>query len=318
MSDFSRRQLGRLGLTAGLAAAISPPAFAETKVVRIGYQKIGAFALLKPTGVLDERLKSLGYSVSWKEFPAGPQLLEAVNVGAIDFAHTGEAPPIFGQAAGAPILYIGYEPAAPEAEAILVPRDSPLKSVSDLKGKKIALNRGSNVHYLLVKALEQAGLAYSDVTIVFLPPADGRAAFEKRAIDAWVIWEPFRAAAEISSGARTLTDGTGLVSNHEFFFTTKPFAEKNPKEVVDIILAASKEAYAKASADITGTAQTFSQAVGIPVNAFELSLKRKKLDVLPISEKILDEQQKIADTFLALKLIPKAIQISEASYKPSS
>lgn len=318
MSKLSRRQLGQLALGAGATAAISGPAFADAKVVRIGYQKIGAFALLKPTGLLEERLKKLGYSVTWKEFPAGPQLLEAVNVGAIDFAHTGEAPPIFGQAAGAPILYIGHEPAAPEAEAILVPKDSPLRSIADLKGKKVALNRGSNVHYLLVKALEKAGLAYSDVNVVFLPPADGRAAFEKRAVDAWVIWEPFRAAAEIASEARTLADGTGLVANLEFLFTTKPFAEKNPKEVVDIVLKASKEIYAKAGADIKATAETFSQAVGIPVAAFELSLKRKKLDILPITDDILAEQQKIADTFFGLKLIPKAIRISEAAYRPSS
>ncbi|TIM18444.1 MAG: transporter substrate-binding domain-containing protein, partial [Mesorhizobium sp.] len=102
---------------------------------------------------------------------------------------TGEAPPIFAQAAGAPLVYVGYEPPAPEAEAILVPKESPLKTVADLKGKKVALNKGSNVHYLLVKALEKAGLAYTDIEVNFLPPADARAAFEKQAVDAWVIWE---------------------------------------------------------------------------------------------------------------------------------
>jgi sulfonate transport system substrate-binding protein len=303
---------------AGLAVSLTTPALAQTREVRIGYQKIGAFALLKPTGLLEERLKPLGYTVSWKEFPAGPQLLEAVNVGAVDFAHTGESPPVFGQAAGAPILYIGYEPAAPEGEAILVPKDSPIKSIADLKGKKIALNKGSNVHYLLVKALEKAGLSYSDVEVAYLPPADGRAAFEKGAVDAWVIWEPFRAAAEIATGARTLADGTGLVANHEFLFTTKNFAANNPKEVVDIVLAASKEIYAKAGADIEGTAATFSRAVGIPAAAFELSLHRKNLDILPITEDILAQQQKIADTFFKLGLIPKAIVITDAAYKPAS
>ena len=318
MSALSRRRFGQLALAASLAATSARPAFADGKVVRIGYQKIGAFALLKPTGLLEQQLKPLGYSVTWREFPAGPQLLEGVNVGAIDFAHTGESPPIFGQAAGAPILYIGHEPAAPEAEAILVQKDSPLASVADLKGKKVALNKGSNVHYLLVKALEKAGLAYSDVNVVFLAPADGRAAFEKRAVDAWVIWEPFRAAAEIATGARTLADGTGLVANHEFLFTTKPFAEKHPKEVVDIVLKASKDIYVKAGADIKATAENFSQAVGIPVAAFERSLQRKKLDVLPIDDAILAEQQKIADTFLELKLIPKPIRVSDAAYKPTS
>ncbi|BCJ89672.1 sulfonate ABC transporter substrate-binding protein [Terrihabitans soli] len=313
----SRRIFANLVL-ATLAATIATPAPAQDKVVRIGHQKIGAFALLKPTGLLEERLKKLGYSVTWTEFPAGPQLLEAVNVGAVDFAHTGEAPPVFAQAAGAPIVYIAHEPAAPAAEAILVQKDSPIKSVADLKGKKVALNKGSNVHYLLVKALEKAGLAYSDVEVAYLPPADGRAAFEKGAVDAWVIWEPFRAAAEIATGARTLADGTGLVSNHEFLFTTKSFAANNPKEVVDTVLAASKEIYAKARADVKGTAETYSRAVGIPAAAFEASLKRKSLDIVPISDEILAQQQKIADTFLELGLIPKAITVSDAAYKPAS
>jgi sulfonate transport system substrate-binding protein len=313
---ISRRAFTSLALI-GLAASAAP-ALAHTKEVRIGHQKIGAFALLKPTGILEERLKPLGYTVSWKEFPAGPQLLEAVNVGAVDFAHTGEAPPVFAQAAGAPIVYIGYEPAAPAAEAILVAKDSPLKNVADLRGKKVALNKGSNVHYLLVKALEKAGLAYSDVEVAYLPPADGRAAFEKGAVDAWVIWEPFRAAAEIATGARTLTDGTGLVSNHEFLFTTKSFAANNPKEVVDVVLKASKEIYAKANADIKGTSETYSRAVGIPAAAFELSLKRKSLDILPIGNDILAQQQKIADTFFELGLIPKAITVTDAAYKPAS
>ena len=149
--------------------------------------------------------------VVWTEFPSGPPLLEALNVGAIDFGNTGEAPPIFAQAAGAPILYVAYEPPAPKGEAILVPKDSKITSVADLKGKKVALNKGSNVHYLLVKALEKAGVKYSEIEPVFLAPADARAAFERGAVDAWVIWDPFQAAAEAATGARTLADGTGIV-----------------------------------------------------------------------------------------------------------
>ena len=138
----------------------------------------------------------------WTEFPSGPPLLEALNVGAIDFGNTGEAPPIFAQAAGAPIQYVAYEPPAPKGEAILVPKDSKLNSVADLKGKKVALNKGSNVHYLLVKALEKAGVKYSEIEPVFLAPADARAAFERGAVDAWVIWDPFQAAAEAATGAQ--------------------------------------------------------------------------------------------------------------------
>ena len=208
--------------TLGLAALIGSMliaggAIAQDKVVRMGNQKVGAYALLKARGILEDRLKPLGYTVSWKEFSSGPLLLEGLTVGAVDFGHGGEAPPIFAQAAGAAFLYIGHEPAAPKGEAVLVPKDSPIKTIADLKGKKIALNKGSNVHYLLVRALENAGLKYTDVDVVYLSPADGRAAFDKGAVDAWVIWEPYRTAAEMSLGARTLADGSGLVSNHEFW-----------------------------------------------------------------------------------------------------
>ena len=200
----------------------------------------------------------------WTEFPSGPPLLEALNVGAIDFGNTGEAPPIFAQAAGAPLVYVAYEPPAPKGEAILVPKDSPLKSVADLKGKKVALNKGSNVHYLLVKALEKAGVKYSEIEPVFLAPADARAAFERGAVDAWVIWDPFQAAAEAATGARTLADGTGIVANHQFYLASKKFLESDPK-VVDLVLAQLSEVDDWAKGDIHAVAEQLAPAIGLPV-----------------------------------------------------
>jgi hypothetical protein len=145
----------------------------------------------------------------------------------VDFGTVGEAPPIFAQAAGANLVYVGNEPPSPGSEAIVVPKDSKLRSLADLKGKKVVLNKGSNVHYLLVKALEKAGLGYKDIDVVYLPPADARAAFERGAVDAWAIWDPFLAAAEKQLGARVLADGKGLVANHQFYLAARPYAEKN-------------------------------------------------------------------------------------------
>ena len=162
--------------------------------LRIGNQK-GNLSLLKGRGTLEKRLAPLGVSIKWTEFTAGPVQLEALNVGSIDFGDVGEAPPIFAQAAGAPLAYVAATVPRPQSEAVLVPKGSAIQSVADLKGKKVALNKGSNVHYFLVKLLEKHGLAYGDVNVVFLPPADARAAFEKGSIDAWVIWDPFLAAA---------------------------------------------------------------------------------------------------------------------------
>jgi sulfonate transport system substrate-binding protein len=289
----------------------------QDKVVRIGFQKYGKLVLLKSKGSLEPRLKALGYSVTWAEFPSGPPLLEAINVGAIDFGNAGETPPIFAQAAGAPIRYVAYEPPAPKGEAILVPKDSPLKSVADLKGKKVALNKGSNVHYLLVKALEKAGVKYSEITPVFLAPADARAAFERGSVDAWVIWDPFQAAAEAATEARTLADGTGIVDNHQFYLSSQKFLEADPK-VVDAILAGLSEVDDWAKSDIHAVAEQLSPSVGLPVPVLEVALKRQSYGIKPINTEVIAAQQKIADAFLTLGLIPKAITVSEVARKPGS
>lgn len=305
-------------LAAGLASVLAAaPALAQEKVVRIGYQKYGTLILLKNKGLLEEKLKPLGYSVKWAEFPAGPQLLEALNAGAVDFGNTGEAPPIFAQAAGAPLVYVGYEPAAPQGEAILVPKDSPLKTVADLKGKTVALNKGSNVHYLLVKALEKAGVPYSDIKTAYLTPADARAAFERGSVDAWAIWDPFQAAAEKTIEARQLADGTGIVSNYQFYFAGKALADQAP-QVVDAILAGVAEIGAWVKSNPKAAAAEFSPLIGIPAPILEVALARQQYDVKPVTPQVAAEQQKVADTFHALGLIPKPIRISDALRAPKS
>ena len=309
--------LAVLALTTGVAVASATAGLAGDKVVRIGFQKYGTLILLKGQGLLEKKLEPLGYTVEWTEFPAGPQLLEGLNVGAVDFGTTGEAPPIFAQAAGAPLVYVGYEPPAPKAEAILVPKDSPIRTVADLKGKKVALNKGSNVHYLLVKALEKAGLKYGDVEVVFLPPADARAAFEKGAVDAWVIWEPFLAAAEVATGARQLTDGTGIVNNHEFYLSTRALIDEHP-QAVDAIFAALAETDAWVNANPDKVAETFSPILGIPVPVLALAAERRTYGVQPINPDVVAKQQAIADVFFELGLIPKAIKIADAVKAPQS
>lgn len=307
---IKRRTLGIL-LGLGVLTTASLGLAAETDALRLGYQKYGTLTLLKAQGTLEKRLASQGVAVKWVEFPSGPALLEALNVGAIDFGQAGEAPPIFAQAANANLVYLGNEPAEPGGEAIVVPRNSPLKSVAELKGKKIALNKGSNVHYLLVKLLEKAGLHYKDVNVVFLPPADARAAFERGSVDAWVIWDPFLAAAEKQIGARVLADGKGAVSNHAFFLAARSYAEKHGP-----VLSAVLEELAKsdqwASDHRQDVAKYIAPFIGLDVAIAELAVSRQSFGVKPISETVIAEQQKIADVFYQLKLIPKAVSVKEA------
>lgn len=319
-----RRSVTKLALVVSAATVLTltallpvTPAQAQERVVRIGFQKYGKLVLLKSKGTLEQKLKALGYTVTWTEFQFGPPLLEAINVGAIDFGNTGETPPVFAQAAGAPIRYVAYEPPAQKGEAILVPKDSPLKGVTDLKGKKVAVAKGSNAHYLLVKALEKAGLKYEDITPVFLTPADARAAFSTGAVDAWSIWDPFQAAAEVTLEARTLTDGTGIVPNTQFYLSSQRFLEGEPK-VLDALLDGLREVDQWAKTDIHAVAEQLSPSVGLPVPIIETALKRQSYGIKPIDSQVLVDQQKIADTLFQLKLIPKEVRVSDIARKSGS
>ncbi|MET0509867.1 MAG: sulfonate ABC transporter substrate-binding protein [Burkholderiaceae bacterium] len=307
------RRLLIQGLLAAGAGAAAWPARAQQDALRIGYQKgASLFLLQKAQGTLENALGPLGFGVKWVEFPAGPQLLEGLNVGAIDVGYVGEAPPIFAQAAGARFVYIGYDPAAPRAEAILVPKDSPIRSVADLKGRKVALNKGSNVHYLLVRQLERNGLSIADVQPVYLPPADGRAAFESRNVDAWVIWDPYQAATEQATGARVLADGTpGVVNNYQYYLGERNFVQKHPK-VIEALFRDSVERGAWLKQNLRAAAELIAPLQGLPVGVVETALGRYEFNVRPITPAVAADQQKIADTFHRLKLIPKAIRIDEA------
>lgn len=316
MSHFSSQ---RRRLVQGAVTAITLPSLASfsalaqgaPRELRIGHQK-GLLSLLKGRGTLEKRLAPLGVTVKWTEFTAGPVQLEALNVGSIDFGDVGEAPPIFAQAAGAPLAYVGATVPRPASEAVLVPKGSAIKTVADLKGKKIALNKGSNVHYFLVKLLEKHGLTYADVNPVFLPPSDARAAFEKGSVDAWVIWDPFLAAAEKALDATVLADATGVVGNRAYYFSSLGYVDKNA-DVLKVVIEELDKVDQWGAANRSALAAELSQLFGIPRPVLELSVSRQKFGTTPITKAILGEQQKIADTFFDLKLIPKRINVLEAA-----
>lgn len=316
-----RRTLGLLSALTTLAIAtagfgVSNLANAQSKpVLRIGYQKAAStLVLLKAHGALEKRLQAQGIDVKWAEFTAGPQLLEALNVGSVDFGYVGEAPPVFAQAAGANFVYTAYEIPTPNAEGLLVQKDSPIKSIAELKGKKIAFNKGSDVHWLVVALLKKAGLSYSDIQPVYLAPADARAAFEKGAVDAWAIWDPFQAAAEKQISARRLATGVGAVSHHQFFLSARPFAEKNP-EILKVLLEEVSKEGQWIRANTKDAAAQLAPIQGLDTDVIEVSLKRYEHIFKPVDAKVLDEQQRIADTFFELKLIPKKLNVKDAVLK---
>ncbi|ALL67053.1 Alkanesulfonates-binding protein [Paraburkholderia caribensis MBA4] len=312
MSMTNRRSFLKQSLAAAAAAAV-PAAFAQAspRTLRIGNQK-GYLNLLKGRGTLEKRLAPLNVSVSWTEFSAGPVQLEALNVGSIDFGDVGEAPPIFAQAAGAPLAYVAATVTRPQSEAVLVPPNSPIRTVADLKGKRIALNKGSNVHYFLVKLLRQHGLQYGDVNLVFLAPADARAAFERASIDAWVIWDPFFAAAEKSLGARVIADASGVVGNRAYYFSSQTYAAKNA-DVIRIVIEELGKVDEWGGHNKDQLASELAQLWGLPKPVVDVAVARQQFGTQPITRAILAEQQQIADTFLELGLIPKHVDVLKAA-----
>jgi sulfonate transport system substrate-binding protein len=316
MMHATRRSVA-LGLLGAVGVGLaSRPVRAAGKTLRIGFQKYGTLVILRYRGTLETALAPLGWSVTWTEFPGGPQLLEALNAGSIDFGIAGETPPVFAQAAEAPLLYVGVEPPAPRGEAILVKNDSPIRGLADLRGKRVALNKGSNVHFLLVQALKAAGLGYADIQPVYLTPADGRAAFEQGSADAWVIWDPYLASAQADLATRVLVDGTGiagaqLAPNHQFFLSTTGLARESP-DIVRLLLRQLDTVDHWAEANQGQAAALLAPPMGLPIAVVSASLARMGYGVLPMSPEVVANQQRIADAFTELHLLPHRLVVRDA------
>lgn len=317
---MSRRFAKSLVLSAAVATAMMLSACSqpqEAVTLNIGFQKYGILPIVKAQGALEAALKAQGVEVKWVEFPAGPQLLEGLNIGSVVFGEAGEAPPIFAQAANSNLVYVANQPAAPLGEALIVQKDSQIKAIDDLKGKRIALNKGSNVHYLLLKLLEKHQLSLADIEVVYLPPSDARAAFERGSVDAWVIWDPFLAAAEHQIGARTLATGENLVSNHQFYLADRQFATQHP-EILNTVVNTLNTTTQWVKNNQSDAAQLLQQPTGLELEVLNQSIRRMGFGVSPISPEVAKQQQYVADAFYQQKLIPKRIDIQTAILEQTS
>lgn len=311
--DSGRRRLLRAAAGAALISPFASKAFAAEETLRIGFQKSSTLLiLLKAKGALDAALAPLGVKTQWFEFTSGLPVLEALNVGSIDLsADVADTVPLFAQAAGAKLTYVAQETPSPEAQAILVPKDSPIRSVADLKGKKVAVSKAAGAHYLLLKSLDKAGLKWKDIEPAYLQPADGRAAFERGAVDAWVVWEPFVAAVQKAKDARVAADGRYAdVGYRRYYLASASYAARRA-DVLNAVVAELRKTgqWAKHSPD--EAAALLSPVFGLDAATVALSNTRRSLDVRPVDDKALAEQQKIADAFTAENLLPKKIVVRE-------
>ena len=313
MPVLSRRHL--LTLTTTLAGAWAGPAAraAAPEKLRIGYQKSSTLTLwLKTHGTLDKLLAPLNVAVSWHEFNAGLPLLEALNVGALDLsADVADAVPPFALAAGARLTYYASEAPSPQAQAIVVRKDSPLTSLAQLKGQKVAFTKGAGAHYLLLQALQRAGLGLRDIEPAFLSPADGRAAFEGGNVAAWVIWDPFLSAAQRQLGVRVLADGAGLSAYRRYYLAATPYAQRRA-DVLAVVYAELQRAGDWIKANPREAAQWHAPVIGLDAATVEAANARRSYRVLPVDAEGLAEQQRIADAFTAAAVLPRAVQVAES------
>jgi len=314
-----RRALA-LTLLPGFSALLGSAAHAATEVpkeLRIGFQKSSVnLTLLKYRKSLEQRLP--GVKVTWFEFTAGPPLLEALAAGSVDFGTTGDTPPIFAQSAGSNLVYVGAEPAKPDNSAILVKPDSPIKTLADLKGKKIALQKGSSAHYLTLRAVQQGGLQWTDITPVYLAPADARAAFERGSVDAWVIWDPYWAAVEKSLAPRVLSTSRGLVSNHSYYLASRSYADKYPA-VVQLLFEELTRSDELVRHNRKEAVRIIAESTGIDQPTVDVYLgRRPRSPVVYLTAAMGAEQQGIADSFFRQNLIPKQIRVKDIFWQPAT
>ncbi|MEE7490750.1 aliphatic sulfonate ABC transporter substrate-binding protein [Methylobacterium oryzae] len=313
--------LDRRALLAALAALpLAPPLApvaraAEPGVLRIGYQKNGILVVAKQQGLIEKRLEPLGHAVRWVEFSFGPPLLEALSVGGIDLGQTGDAPPIFAQAARSELVYAAAQEAGGSGAGILLPKGSEIRSLAALKGKRVAFAKASSSHNLTIAALEKAGLSYADIEPVTLAPADAAAAFARGSIDAWTIWDPYFAIAEQGEGVRVLVRASDVTPQNNFFLASRPFAESRAP-VLTAAIDALGEVAAWCTQNRGAVAALLSQGTGVPLSATRRAVDRTDYVIGPMTDRVAAEQQRIADRFHALKLIPKPIRIADAVWTP--
>jgi sulfonate transport system substrate-binding protein len=270
-------------------------------VLRVGDQRGNARALIEAAGVLD----GLPYRLAWSEFPAAAPLLEALNAGAIDAGGVGDAPFTFAAAAGVPVKAFLAFRNRQDGLAILAAADSPIRTVADLKGRRIATNRGSIGHQVVLAALEEAGLPADAVTLSFLPPADAKIALASGSVDAWATWEPYTSTAELAGLVRVVRDGNGITPGLSFAVASDA-ALKGKRALLADFGERLARARAWALADPAPYAKVWSKLIGLPEAVPLRWFGRAQYRNVPIDEAVIADEQANIDLYVRAGLIPKA------------
>jgi sulfonate transport system substrate-binding protein len=313
---MKRREFLKLSVGGAALAALSREARAQAdiKEIRIGYQKNGVLVVARQQATLERHFASQGIAVKWLEFSSGPPMLEAMNVGSVDYGAVGDSPPVFAQSAGAAIVYAAGQPIT-NGQGILVQGNSSIRSIADLKGKRVGFTKGSSAHNVIVQTLEKAGLTYADITPVYLTPPDAGPAFANGSIDAWSIWDPYFAIGETKQNGRILVNAFDITKTNSFYIANRDFAKSHGQVLQQIIdVTASTAKWAESHRD--EVAKALSAVTNIPLDIQTVAANRSSFAVGPITDDIIATQQGVADRFFKLGLIPRPVVVRDAVWKP--
>lgn len=279
----------------------------STKEIKIGYQKSATLLLLKENKDFENELKDKGYTITWSEFNTGISIMEALSSGSIDFANAGDMPALFALARGNDFRYIASEPDSSAAEGIVVRKDSNIKSLEDLKGKKVAFNNASIAQYLTIKALETVDLTVDDIETANLGPADANIAFEKGDVDVWVTWDPYMTVAE-NNGHIILQTAEGLVPYRSFHFSSAEMTE-DYTDVVEIYVKYLNQIGQEINNDPTEAAELMEDVTKVPADVWKVALKRSENDAKFIDEEAINDIELQAQDLFDVGLIDEEIDL---------
>jgi sulfonate transport system substrate-binding protein len=307
MADLVR--LSRRGVLTGAAAlaACAPKPGGRATILRVATYKGGLQPLLTAAG-----LDQAPYRIAWSEFGSGNLIAEAIDADAIDVGSMSEIPPIFVAGRSKRLRLVAVQAGDVNAQVTLVPKDSPIRSAADLKGKRVGYVRATTAQYFLARLLSEAGLGFADIQPVALSPQDGLSAFTQGALDAWVIYGVQGTLARARLGARVLATGLGRLSgNYVQAALSDALADPARKAAIVDHLKRARQAYAWADAHPEAWAAAQAAATGAPATAYLQQHRERSAPtrIQPVDAAAIASQQAVADTFAALGAIPARVDV---------
>jgi sulfonate transport system substrate-binding protein len=298
-----------------LLAALATPAIARAQApvtLRVAQYKAGDQLLLRLAGLADTSLADTPYRVEWSEFGSGNLMVEAANAGALDLAYGSEIPPTFAAVSGARIRLVAVIRGDVNEQTVLVPKDSPIQSIADLRGKRVGYVRATTTHYYLSRMLNEQGLSLTDVQLVNLTPADGAAAFRAGALDAWAIYG-YSVPIARQSGARVLRTAQGILSGNYPYFIRAGLAEEPARAAAARDLL---DRIRRAMPFIQQHPAEYAAAVSAALNVPETTI-RTLLDnvsqprsLAPVDDAAIASHQAVADEFARIGVIPRRVDVA--------